>query len=281
MRSSQGWRGGSCPCAHRVKVLEPLQAPVRPLAPRDDPVHDHVGVVPLHSGRSAASAVTARGDGYAGKGAGPQHSAAWGSGAWGDMRKTPSSIRICPCFLPRVRDACHSGFMRPKLRSAAPPRRGPTSELVATNSFLPLRRIMSSSGTSPGSSWMYLQPGTTGQPGEAGTRHDWPDHAGRLAGRQTDRQVGVKMPAGQKTPRGNARATQGPPPPLHQSLDNSPAPAHFSGLAATSRLMLPSRWHKSTAPRTSLHVQRVACGAVGGRVTGGPVTTAPMTTKQP
>ena len=37
----------------------------------------------------------------------------------------------------------------------------PTRELVATKSFLPLRRSISSKGTRPGSSWMYLT-GSTG-----------------------------------------------------------------------------------------------------------------------
>jgi len=44
------WQPGKIPAvqpSHRIKVLQPLQVALRPLAPRDDPVHDHVGVVPL------------------------------------------------------------------------------------------------------------------------------------------------------------------------------------------------------------------------------------------
>ena len=122
----------------------------------------------------------------------------------------------------------------------------PTRELVATNSFLPLRRSISSRGTRPGSSWMYL----TGRQYRGAVQAGSTVHAGKL---RPSRQHWASNPTLAAQPAVAVPAVPG-----------SRCPPHFSGLAATSRLMLPSRWHRSTAPRTSLHPAMVVYVCVQG-----------------
>jgi hypothetical protein len=68
-----------------------------------------------------------------------------------------------------VRSCCLHPCLQRQCQAAMPTsKQAPTREFVATNSFLPLRRSISSSGTRPGSSWMYL----TGSTGGSTRRRD-------------------------------------------------------------------------------------------------------------
>ena len=197
----------ACGLPHRIKQLQPVLAALRSLAPADHPVHHNMCVVPLHGKGSERVS--------------RQHSVAHSSAA--------AVLPACgkpPGVPPIGRHGERLRLQRSQRLVAAYSL--PTIELVATKICLPLCRSISSSGTNPGSSWMYLQY----QKYKALPSRTFSCKHRHAADRASWR------PADPLQPR--------PAQPL------APMP-HFSGFAATSRLMLPSLWHRSTAPRTSLH----------------------------